>query len=93
MFRGKVSEGMDFADNYARAVITVREVTPNQLGFFYIKVVAYFLLLNQLLIQQKVSCFIVDFRKSERLCWCFIKVFFFHACRLESPIPIQRMLR
>lgn len=24
VFRGKVSEGMDFADNYARAVITVR---------------------------------------------------------------------
>ena len=33
VFRGKVSEGMDFADNYARAVITVREVTPYQLRF------------------------------------------------------------
>ena len=32
VFRGKVSEGLDFADNHARAVITVRDC-DSCLGF------------------------------------------------------------
>lgn len=38
VFRGKVSEGMDFADNYARAVITVRYNGLNETYIYHNKV-------------------------------------------------------